>query len=188
MNALKIVLGCFCLLYSLMVKAGEFQVGISYVPMLSELPDLHINYRPSQSHFQFGYKYQRWSDTFVNGVTNQADTQSNQTRSGPIMLYLSDIESNGTGYYGIELLQYSASEQAIAPGGANESVSNNDLYFGGGITGHWGANLFNDWNGNFYYNFGFFIGPTADTRSPSQRNTGTSGGSFDIQLQLGFFF
>ncbi len=148
MNTLKIIATGFMLLYCVMAKAGEMQVGISYVPLISDKPDIHINYRPSDSHFQFGYKYQRWTDNFVDSFQVPI-TRSIQTRSGPILIYLSEIDTSGTLYYGMELLKYTAEEQTIGPGGGNGSISNNDLYFGAGITGHWGANLYNNWGGTF---------------------------------------
>jgi hypothetical protein len=169
------------LLVGTATNAGEFQAGISFVPLLSSSPHLHINYRPAQSHFQFGYKYQRWTDEYTNSLTQLTTTRSIQTRSGPVLIYLTGIETDSSVYYGIELLRWVAREYPVAPGGANANASSNDLYFGAGKTGHL--------NGHWYYDFGFFLSPTADLRSPSGKNSSSSSsGSFDLQLQLGLFF
>lgn len=165
----------FLLLSGGTALAGEFQAGVSYVPLLSDSPHLHVNYRPAQSHFQFGYKHQRWTDEYANNMA----TRSIQTRSGPMLLYLSTIDTDSSVYYGIELLRWVAREHSVA--GADVTASSNDLYFGAGKTGHL--------NDRWYYDFGFFLSPTADLRSPSGKNNGSSSsGSFDLQLQLGLFF
>ncbi len=161
--------------------AGEFQAGIGYVPLITSTPDLHINYRPSQSHFQFGYKYQQWTEEYVDSITRLPMTRSMHTRSGPTLAYLAEIDTDASIYYGIELLHWAVRETPLATGGGSATASSNDLYFGAGRTGHFGD--------GWYYNLGLFVSPTADLSSPSRRKSnGTSSGSFDMNLQLGLFF
>lgn len=182
MNKLKSLLFISLLFSAMAVQAGELQVGISPITLLIGTPGLHVNYRLSQSHFQLGYKYERWSVGLMNKITQVKTTNITHSRRGPALIYLLEPEAESTYYAGVELLKWTAQEHAIGPGGGSESASSNDLYFGGGRTGHWGNSL--------YYNFGFFLGPSADLRSPAMKSTGatSSGGSFDLQLQIGLYF
>jgi len=180
-STLKSFALCLLLLSGTAANAGELQAGISFVPLLTSSPHLHLSYRPSQSHLQFGYKYQRWTDEYTNNITQLTTTRSTQTRSGPMLMYLSEIDTDSSVYYGIELLQWVAREYPVGPGGVTATTSSNDLYFGAGKTGHL--------NSHWYYDFGLFLSPTADLSSPSSKNNGSSSsGSFDLQLQLGLFF
>jgi len=164
-------------------NAGELQVGISPVNFIfSTTPSLHVNYRLSQSHFQAGYKYERWSVGIMNIVTHEKITNITHSRHGPSLNYLLEPEADSTYFAGVELLKWTAQEHAVGSGGGSAGASSSDLYFGGGITGHVG--------GNFYYNLGLFLSPTAELTTPDMKKTSgtTSAGSFDLQLQIGLYF
>ena len=61
MHQLRSLSACLFLLLPLTAWTGEFQTGLSFVPLLMSTPAWHVNYRPSQSHFQVGYKYEQWT-------------------------------------------------------------------------------------------------------------------------------
>lgn len=181
MKKLKALPACLLLLFPNVATAGEFQAGLSWIPLLLSTPALHINYRPSQSNFQIGYKYEQWTVNLMDNATHVKTTEIAHSRQGPVLIYLSDIEADSSLYFGVELLQWKGQERALAPGGTSEIASSRDIYFGGGQTGHVGESV--------YYNLGFFLGPTAENLTPAMKNSGgSSNGSFDLHLQFGMYF
>ncbi|MDH2917008.1 MAG: hypothetical protein PXX77_09055 [Gallionella sp.] len=181
MQKLKALPACLLLLFPIAAEAGELQAGLSWVPLLMSTPALHVNYRPSQSHFQIGYKYEQWTVNLMNNATHVKTTEITHSRQGPVLIYLSDIGADSSLYFGVELLQWKGQERALAPGGTSEIASARDIYFGGGMTGHVGEAA--------YYNFGFFLSPTAENLTPAMKSTGSSSsGSFDLHLQIGMRF
>lgn len=184
MHQLRSLSACLFLLLPLTAWTGEFQTGLSFVPLLMSTPAWHVNYRPSQSHFQVGYKYEQWTVNLMDNATHVRTTEITHVRHGPILIFLSDIETDSSLYFGAELLQWKGQERVLSPGGTSEGASATDIYFGGGKTGHVGEGV--------YYNFGLFLSPTAENLTPAMKNTestdGSSGGSFDLHLQLGMYF
>lgn len=165
---------CLLALPAAMARAGEFQLGLSYIPLLTQTPAVHVNFRPEGERIQFGYKYERWHDEY-SGIT-----QSQQSRQGPLLLYRFDTTGDASNFVGIEWLHWQANERPIAPGGNTARSSDTALYLGVGRTG--------DLSDLSYYNLAIYLGPNAKQISPSRANGNASSGSFDLHLQVGLRF
>jgi hypothetical protein len=157
-----------------MTGAAEIQFGLSYVPLLSQTPALHVNFRPEGQHIQLGYKYERWQDDY------SGTTHSTQSRQGPLLLYRFDTSSDASNFIGIEWLRWQANERPIVLGGNSASSCDTALYVGAGMTG--------DMSESLYYNLALYLAPNARMVSPSRANGNDPSGSFDLHLQIGLRF
>lgn len=159
--------------------AKRFQVGIG-IFTLGGGADFQVNYRPPQTHYQFGYKYTRWTDEFQDPYAGTYLTSTTESLSGPIFNYLFHPESKGSFYLGISLLTWSRTETALAISSPPDSQSTTDIYFGGGYTNALGS--------FGYYNLGMYLSPTAQLNTQTAISSEQSKGSIDLQLQIGIAF
>jgi hypothetical protein len=168
------------LLHATIANAEGFQVGVGVFALAKNGADIQINYRPPQSHYQFGYKYTRWTDVFDDPYTGHALTETTESLSGPTLSYLFHPESNGSYYLGFSLLTWSRTEKALVITTIPGSASTTDPYFGGGYSGS---------IGRFgYYKWGIFLAPTAELNTQTAISSEQSHGHIDTQLQIGITF
>ena len=160
-------------------NAKQFLVGIG-IFMLGGGADFQVNYRLPQTHFQFGYKYTRWTDEFQDPFTGTYLTSTTESLSGPIFNYLFHPESQGSFYLGISLLTWSRTETALATSTPPDSQSTTNIYFGGGYTSALGS--------FGYYNLGIYASPTAQLNTQTAISSEQSKGNIDMQLQIGLAF
>lgn len=167
----KRIPGFFVLLLSLnnAVLADEFTVALGVFNLASNGSDFQVSYRMDQSHWQYGYRYARWTDTSSDPFTGQDLTNTTQTLQGPVVNYLFKNESRHTPYVGVSLLNWSQTETPLALPGPSDTASTTDLYFGG----------------SGYYNAGIYLSPTAKMKTQTAISSSDQSGNFDIQLQAG---
>lgn len=180
MRKLKILLTSLLMLHSTGGLAEGIRVAVGLFSLAKDGADIQINFRPAQSHYQFGYKYTRWTDVFHDPFTGRALTETTQSMSGPILNYLFHPESDSSYYIGASLLNWSRTEKALLITTPAGSASTTDLYFGGGYTGS---------IGEFgYYNLGMYLSPSAKLNTQTTVSSEESSGGFDIQIQAGLAF
>ena len=156
--------------------ADEFRIGLGIFNFAGG-PDLQMSYRPNQSHWQVGYRHNRWGETFEDPFTGRDLTENTTTMTGPIVCYLLNIESKKTYYLGVSLLRWSSTEKSLRTGESDtESVV--APFFGGGYTGRLGKSA--------YFNLGAFFSSAELKTETSVSGTETTG--LDLQLQLGITF
>lgn len=156
--------------------AGDFNVALGIASLLGG-QDFQVNYRPEQSHWQFGYRYISWTDTFEDPFTGRELTETSMTYTGPIVSYLLDIDSSETYYLGASLFQWSSTEKSLITS-ETDSESVIAPFFGGGYTSRMGESA--------YYNLGAFISGTRLKTETSVSSSETLG--LDLQLQVGIVF
>lgn len=171
-----------CLLVPLgaFAETGNLRIGIGVFVLAQGGTDIQITYRLPQSHYQFGYKHVRWTDTFHDPFTGRALTDTTQSMNGPILNYLFQPEADHSFYAGISLLNWSRTEKALLISTPSGSASTTDLYFGGGYTGSIG-----DFG---YFNLGMYLSPSAKLYTQTAVSSEESSGGFDTQLQIGLAF
>lgn len=157
--------------------ADEFSVAAGAFNLAEDGADFQINYREAQSHWQYGLRYQRWSETFHDPYTGNVHSKTTDTLIGPVVYYLFQNESRHSAYVGASLLNWTRTETPLAVAGASASGSTTDFYFGGGYMGRFGE--------MGYYNAGIFISPTAEMKTQIAISETEDSGHFDIQLQVG---
>lgn len=168
------------LLPSALAQAEGIQIGVGLFALAQDGADIQINFRPPQNHYQFGFRYLRWTDTFRDPFTGNLHSSTTNTLSGPQLIYLFSPEADSTFYAGGEVLKWTRTETPLLIAAPSDSRSRTDLYFGGGYTG-----LISK---NFYYNLGMFIAPNADMTTQTAISSEESSGNFDIQIQAGMVF
>jgi hypothetical protein len=157
--------------------ADEFNVALGVFNLASNGSDVQVSYRLDKSHWQYGYRYVRWTDTSSDPFTGRDLTKTTQTLQGPVVRYLFKNESRHSPYVGGSLLKWTQTETPIALPGPSDTASTTDLYFGGGYMGRFGS--------VGYYNAGMFISPTAKMKTQTAISSSEQSGNFDIQLQIG---
>jgi hypothetical protein len=160
-------------------SAKQFQAGVG-IGVIAGDADFQVNYRPLQTHYQFGYKYTRWTNDFQDPFTGTYLTNTRESLTGPIFNYLFHPESKGSFYLGISLLRWSRTETALAISAPSDTQSTTNLYFGGGYTSGLGN--------SGYYNLGIYISPTAQLNTQTAISSEQSNGNIDGQLQIGMAF
>ena len=174
-----IVLPLFALLLASPAQAAEFRIGIGAFILAQNGADFQFSIRPDQSHWMYGYRFIRWTDTFEDPYTGRGLTESTETKTGPLVCYLFNIENDGTFYLGASLLQWSRTEKSTVTG-ESDSASTTALFWGGGYTARLGSLV--------YYNIGIFISPGTSLSTHTSVSSEDDSGAFDIQAQLGIFF
>jgi hypothetical protein len=154
-------------------RAGEFRLGLGAF-VLAGGADVSVSYRPDRSHWQFGYKYARWTDEFDDPFTGHLLTRDTTTMTGPVVCYLIDIDAEETWYLGFSWLRCSLAETASLTGEKDRDDAQ-ALCLGGGYTGRLGK--------SFYYDLGlFFSGASLHTATSVSE---TENAVMDLVLQLG---
>ena len=180
MGKLNLLLAGLLLLHAARVNAEAFQLGVGVFALAGNGADIQINFRPPQSHYQFGYRYVRWTDVFHDPFTGRAHSETTQSMTGPVLNYLLHPEAEGSYYLGISLLNWSRTEVPLLITAAPGSASTTNLYFGGGYSASFG---------NFgYYNLGMYLSPTAKLNTQTAISSEQSFGGFDMQIQAGLAF
>jgi hypothetical protein len=158
---------------------AEVRLGLGIFFVAPDGVDLTVSFIPRDSHWQFGYRYVRWTDTFDDPYTGRGLTRTTDDMQGPFVNYLFHPEENGTWYLGMSLLRWSRTEASLVTG-ASSSDSVVAPFFGGGYTGHLGKHA--------YYNAGIFLSPGTELKTNTGVSSEESSGGFDIQLQMGIVF
>jgi len=163
------------------VRSGppEFRVGLGILFLATDGVDLLVSYRPAGSHWQFGYRYVRYTDAFNDPYVYAELTRTTDTMQGPQVNYLFRPEETTSWYLGISVLRWSRTEVSTVTG-ASESAAVTAPFFGGGWTAHLGKHA--------YFNIGIFLSPGAELKTDTGVSSEESSGGFDIQLQLGVVF
>lgn len=175
----RIVLLLFALLSALPAQAADFRIGIGPFVLVEDGADFQVSIRPDQSHWLYGYRYVRWTDTFEDPFTGRDLTKSTETKTGPLVCYLFNIESGGSPYLGVSLLQWSRTERSLMTG-ESDTASTTALFWGGGYTGRLGS--------LGYYSVGIFLSPGTELNTKTSVSSEEDSGGFDIQLHLGIAF
>jgi hypothetical protein len=141
--------------------AAEFRLGVG-IFFISGV-DLAAAYLPKDKHWQFGYRYVRWTDEFEDPYTGGKLTETTDTRHGPQVNYLFRPERPGTWHVGAALLQWTKSEFATM-NGVTDSDSVVAPYLGGGYTHHLGK--------HGYLNGAMYFAPLGPARHRHRRQLG----------------
>jgi hypothetical protein len=160
-------------------SAANLYIGVGVFILAEDGADFQISFRPDQSHWMFGYRYLRYTDTFEDPYTGRGLTKQTETKTGPLVCYLFNIEKSGSFYLGLSLLQWSRTEKSTVTG-ESDTASTTSLYFGGGYTHRWGSLV--------YSNIGMFLSPGTSLHTQTSVSSEDDSGAFDIQLQLGIAF
>jgi hypothetical protein len=156
--------------------AEEFRIGLGIFNFAGG-PDFQVNYRPNNSHWQLGYRHNRWIESFEDPFSGMDLSENTTTMTGPIVCYLLNIESSKTYYLGASLLRWSSTEESLRTGESDtESVV--APFFGGGYTRRLGK--------SGYFNLGAFISGAELKTETNVSGTETTG--LDLQLQMGIVF
>jgi hypothetical protein len=158
---------------------AEVRLGLGIFFVAPDGVDLTVSFIPPDSHWQFGYRYVRWTDTFDDPYTGRGLTRTTEDMQGPFVNYLFHPEENGTWYLGVSLLRWSRTEVSLVTD-ASSSDSVVAPFYGGGYTGHMGRHA--------YYNAGIFLSPGTELKTNTGVSSEESSGGFDIQLQIGIVF
>jgi hypothetical protein len=175
----RIVLVMYVLLLASPAQAAEFRIGIGAFLLAPNGADFQISIRPDQSHWMYGYRFVRWTDTFEDPFTGRGLTESTETKTGPLVSYLFNIEKDSTFYLGASLLQWSRTEKSLMTG-ESDTASTTALFWGGGFTGRLGSLV--------YYNVGIFLSPGTSLSTRTSVSSEDDSGAFDVQAQLGISF
>jgi hypothetical protein len=159
--------------------AAELRIGVGVYIFVEDGADFSVSFRPAESHWQFGYRYFRWTDVFEDPFTGRQLTKTTYTLQGLQVDYQFTPEKNDTWYLGASLLRYTSNE-VFLPTGASDSDSTFAPFLGGGYTGHLGKNI--------YYNLGMLLAPWAESKTDTGESSEESSGLFDIQVQMGVAF
>jgi hypothetical protein len=155
-------------------QAGEVSAAIGIFTFSDGL-DLQVGYRPDESHWQFGYRFVRWTEEFEFGGTELTETTT--TKTGPLVNYYFRPEAQGSWYLGAALLHWTQDEKSVRTG-TRDKDSKLAPFFGGGYRGKLG--------GAVYYNLGLFLSPAKLTTRTADSTEETTGA--DVQVQLGVAF
>jgi hypothetical protein len=156
---------------------GEFRLGVGVFFIAGV--DLWAGYLWKNSHWQVGYRYVRWTDTFEDPYTGRDLTDTTETLHGPQVNYLFRPGRPGTWYVGASLMEWSKTESAML-NGVSDSDSVVAPFFGGGYTRRFAK--------HFYCNVAMFIGPGANLETDTGVSSEEASGGFDIQVQIGASF
>ncbi|MBI4807817.1 MAG: hypothetical protein HY799_02545 [Nitrosomonadales bacterium] len=175
----KPVISLLALLFSLSHSAiaDEFTVAVGVFNFAEAGADIQASYRVDQSHWQYGYRYVSWTDTFHDPYTGNAHSKTTETLTGPVVNYLFRNESRHSAYVGVSLLNWTRTETPLLVVAPSDTQSTTDLYFGGGYMGRFGS--------AGYYNAGMYLSPTAELKTQTAISSSEQSGNFDIQLQVG---
>ncbi len=157
--------------------ADEFTVALGVFNLANNGTDFQASYREGQSHWQYGYRYVQWTDTFHDPFTGRAHSDTTETLTGPVVNYLFWNESRHTPYAGVAVLKWTRTETPLLVVAPSSTQATTDLYFGGGFRGRFGE--------MGYYNAGMYLSPTPHLATQTAITASEQSGNFDIQLQLG---
>lgn len=157
--------------------ADDFSIALGIINLADEGADISLGYRMQQSHWQYGLRYLRWSDTFHDPYTGNAHSKTTDTLAGLTANYLFSNEARHSGYVGISLLKWTRTETPLLVAAPSDTQSSIDPYFGGGYMGRIGS--------MGYYNAGMYLAPTAKMKTQTAISSTDQSGNFDIQLQIG---
>ncbi len=158
---------------------ANLYIGVGVFLLAEDGADFQISFRPDESHWMFGYRYVRWTDTFEDPYTGRDLTKRTETKTGPLACYLFNIEKSGSFYLGVSLLLWSRTEKSLVTG-ESDTASTTSLYFGGGYTARLGSLV--------YVNVGMFLSPGASLHTQTSVSSEDDSGAFDVQAQLGIAF
>ena len=156
---------------------GEFRLGLGVLFIAGV--DLWAGYLWKDSHWQVGYRYVRWTDTFEDPFTGRDLTDTTETLHGPQVNYLFRPGRPGSWYVGASLMEWSKTETAMM-NGVSDSDSVVAPFFGGGYTRRFAK--------HFYCNVAMFVAPGADLETDTGVSSEESSGGFDVQVQIGASF
>ncbi len=157
---------------------ANFYIGVGPFIFAEDGADFLLVFRPGQSHWLFGYRFIRWSDRFEDPFTGRELTKETDTKTGPLVGYLFNIEKSGSFYLGVSLLQWSRTLESLVTG-ESDKASVTALFGGGGYMGRLGP---------LYYNAGIFLSPGTQLHTEASGNTDDVSGAFDLQFHLGIAF
>lgn len=177
MRYLNIGLPVVLLSLSHAATADEFTLALGIFNLAENGADIRASFRPEQSHWQYGYRYVRWSDTFHDPFTGNAHSRTTNTMTGSVVNYLFKNESRHSAYAGVSVLKWSRTETPLLVAAPSDTQSTTNLYFGGGYMGRIGK--------MWHYNAGMYLAPSAEMNTQTAISSEEQSGSFDIQLQLG---
>jgi len=161
------------------LQAGQFLMAMGALTLAEDGVDLQLGYRPDQSHWVYGYRYVRWTDTSRDPFFGRALTKSTTTMSGPSASYLFRPESRGSWYVGASILKVSRTERALLTGEEGRD-STTALFFGGGFMGSFGKSGF--------YNLGLLLSPGTKLVTRTSVSSEEETGLLDAQAQIGLSF
>ncbi|HEY6095769.1 MAG TPA: hypothetical protein VIU93_12535 [Gallionellaceae bacterium] len=162
-------------------RADELQLMLGAGIFAKDGAEWQINYRQSDSRFQFGYRYVRWKEVTEDPFTGRPIAENPASMTGPLVNYQFTPEDSSTFYVGVELLKWTRTEIALNVVLPPDTESTTDLYFGGGFSGRIGR--------HFVYNLGLYLSPSAQLNTRlSNGNSTESSGNLDGQVQIGVMF
>ena len=145
--------------------------------LLSSGVDLHIAYQPDRSHWLPGLRALQYAETLDLGMWGSTTTTT--TLVGPTLHYLFTPERRGSGYLGIELLDWTQELKHNGAPNAAGKTSTLAPFFGGGFRLKLGSSGF--------FNVGMFYSPVT-LKTETATDSVESRGAIDLYLQLGLRF
>ncbi len=157
----------------------ETRLGFGVFFFAPDGRDLQVGFLPKNSHWQIGYRYVRWTDTFEDPYTEHELTETTETLHGPLVNYFFRPHKRGTWYVGLSVFSWSRNEVSTVTG-ASDSASILSAFVGGGYTRRMGKHA--------YFNTAVFIAPWVELKTSTGVSSEDSSGAFDVQLQIGAVF
>ncbi len=158
---------------------ANWYFGIGVFVLAEDGLDFQFGFRPDQSHWQYGWRLVRWTDTSEDPFTGRDLTTSTETKTGPFVNYLFTIDGQGSFYLGVAVLQWSRTEKSLMTG-ESDSASTTALFGGGGYQTRLSS--------LFYFNIGILLSPGTSLSTKTSVSSEETSGAFDVQLQLGVAF
>lgn len=161
------------------LSPANWYLGVGVFVFAENGLDFQIGIRPDQSHWLYGWRFVRWTDTSKDPFTGRELTKSTETKTGPLLWYLFDIEGGGSFYLGASLLRWSRTEKSLVTG-ESDTASTTGLFWGGGYLSRLSSAV--------YFNIGIFLSPGTRLSTKTSVSSEDTSGAFDVQLQLGMAF
>lgn len=161
------------------LHADGLTIGVGLGFFADAGTDLLVTYQPQQSHWQYGYRYLAWSETFTDPFTGNKLTKTDDVMTGPMVNYLFSPQEERSWYVGMSILRWSTTETSLVTG-ATSSDTTTDAYWGGGYA----ATV----EQVFYYNVGLYLSPTAEQHTDTGVSSEDSTGGIDVLVQFGVVF
>ena len=101
-----------CTLAVLPARSGEFRAGAGLFFLARDGVDLLVTYQPDRSPWVFGYRHVQWTDVFHDPFTDRRLSDTRETRSGPVVLWLFRPGERGSWYLAGSLYRWTKREHS----------------------------------------------------------------------------
>jgi hypothetical protein len=159
--------------------SGETRLGLGVFFFAPSGVDLQAGYQFGESPWAVELRYVRWTDTFHDPFTGHALSETTESHTGLLGMYLFQPRSRGSWYVQGGLVRWEKEEKSLINGDTSPTATTSPA-IGGGYTHAIGT--------SFYWNAGLFLSPGVTMNTKTSTGSESDSGAFDIQLQVGVRF